>query len=169
MCYFDCKPIVSWYTNYEWVTETGLECTEHKVGSAMSGAESLPQLIELNVGGVHYSTSLSTLRSDSGSKLAQMFANPEDTVLKDSKVSCWDIFSWYWLSDWDWICRANISLTVMVFCSGTFWITCGIRNWFCPKTFRKRKDWLWKQTITNYQGKTITNYQGKLESREYWP
>lgn len=54
----------------------------------MSGAESLPQLIELNVGGVFYSTSLSTLTSDSGSKLAQMFANyPEDSVLKDSKVS----------------------------------------------------------------------------------
>ena len=54
----------------------------------MSGAESLPQLIELNVGGVHYSTSLNTLTSESGSKLAQMFEKyPADSVLKDSKVS----------------------------------------------------------------------------------
>jgi len=52
----------------------------------MSGAESLPQLIELNVGGVHYSTSLNTLTSESGSKLAQMFEKyPADSVLKDSK------------------------------------------------------------------------------------
>lgn len=42
-------------------------------------------IVELNVGGVFYSTSRGTLTSVSGSKLARMFAD-EDTVLKDSKV-----------------------------------------------------------------------------------
>ena len=42
-------------------------------------------IVELNVGGVFYSTSRGTLTCVSGSKLARMFAD-EDTVLKDSKV-----------------------------------------------------------------------------------
>lgn len=51
----------------------------------MSGTQSESQLVELNVGGVFYSTSLSTLTSESGSKLDQMFNN-QDSILKDSKV-----------------------------------------------------------------------------------
>ena len=50
----------------------------------MSGAQE-SQLVELNVGGVFYSTSMGTLTSESGSKLARMF-NHEDSLLKDSKV-----------------------------------------------------------------------------------
>ena len=50
----------------------------------MSGTQE-SQLVELNVGGVFYSTSLGTLTSESGSKLSNMFNN-EDSVLKDSKV-----------------------------------------------------------------------------------
>ena len=51
----------------------------------MSGTQAESQLVELNVGGVFYSTSLSTLTSESGSKLDQMFNN-QDSILKDSKV-----------------------------------------------------------------------------------
>ena len=54
-----------------------------------------PAIVELNVGGVFYSTSISTLTSEPGSKLAKTFgseASPE-TVLKDSKVS--NLFKWY--------------------------------------------------------------------------
>lgn len=50
----------------------------------MSGTQAESQLVELNVGGVFYSTSLSTLTSESGSKLDQMFNN-QDSILKDSK------------------------------------------------------------------------------------
>ena len=59
----------------------------------MAGAppsnSNFPAIVELNVGGVFYSTSISTLTSEPGSKLAKTFgseASPE-TVLKDSKVS----------------------------------------------------------------------------------
>jgi len=50
-----------------------------------------PAIIELNVGGVYYSTSLSTLIGDPKSKLSQLFATPipegsELSLLKDSKV-----------------------------------------------------------------------------------
>lgn len=57
----------------------------------MAGAppsnSNFPAIVELNVGGVFYSTSISTLTSEPGSKLAKTFgseASPE-TVLKDSK------------------------------------------------------------------------------------
>ena len=49
-------------------------------------------IVELNVGGVFYSTSVATLTSEPGSKLALMFDlselqnNEESTLLKDSKV-----------------------------------------------------------------------------------
>lgn len=44
-----------------------------------------PSLIELNVGGVHYSTTLKTLTCDSDSKLSEIFnGNPTD-VTKDAK------------------------------------------------------------------------------------
>jgi len=36
--------------------------------------EKFPKIIELNVGGVHYSTALETLRSDSESMLCAMFS-----------------------------------------------------------------------------------------------
>ena len=49
--------------------------------------------------------------------------------------------------------RANISQIVMASFSDIFWITYATRNWCYPKTFRKRKDWPWKRTITNYQGR----------------
>ena len=78
----------------------------------MSGTQSESQLVELNVGGVFYSTSLSTLTSESGSKLDQMFNN-QDSILKDSKV--WLLFEpviWEplfdFVSDFSYT-RANIS------------------------------------------------------------
>ena len=48
-------------------------------------------IVELNVGGVFYSTSVATLTSEPGSKLAKMFDSSklmenEDLTLKDSKV-----------------------------------------------------------------------------------
>ena len=45
-------------------------------------------IIELNVGGVFYSTSIATLTSEPSSKLAKMFEDKDagDTVLKDTKV-----------------------------------------------------------------------------------
>merc|ERR1712223_607787 len=52
---------------------------------------SFPQIVELNVGGVFYSTSIATLTGESGSRLAKMFEltdmqNEEhSTVLRDSK------------------------------------------------------------------------------------
>ena len=59
---------------------------------------SFPQIVELNVGGVFYSTSIATLTSESGSRLAKMFEltdmqNEEhSTVLRDSKESfCYSI------------------------------------------------------------------------------
>lgn len=45
-----------------------------------------PAIVELNVGGVFYSTSLNTLTSEPNSKLGQLFGGSEDPVLKDSKV-----------------------------------------------------------------------------------
>ena len=66
----------------------------------MSGTQAESQLVELNVGGVFYSTSLSTLTSESGSKLDQMFNN-QDSILKDSKVwllfepVIWTFFIWF--------------------------------------------------------------------------
>lgn len=50
--------------------------------------ENYPQIVELNVGGVFYSTSLATLTSDPNSRLARIFAPDanEETVLRDSKV-----------------------------------------------------------------------------------
>jgi len=55
------------------------------------GAETcFPAIIELNVGGVFYSTSLNTLTSEPNSKLNQMFGQTNEgfecVVLKDSKV-----------------------------------------------------------------------------------
>lgn len=47
-------------------------------------SSNISSIVELNVGGVFYSTSIGTLTSISGSKLARMF--DEDTLLKDSKV-----------------------------------------------------------------------------------
>lgn len=43
-------------------------------------------IVELNVGGVFYTTSLATLTSEPSSRLAKMFEDTQDT-LKDSKVS----------------------------------------------------------------------------------
>ena len=45
-------------------------------------------LIELNVGGVFYSTSINTLTSESGSKLANIFGSDakDNSILKDTKV-----------------------------------------------------------------------------------
>ena len=49
-------------------------------------------IVELNVGGVFYSTSIATLTSEPGSKLAKMFNSSElmkedeELILKDSKV-----------------------------------------------------------------------------------
>ena len=55
-------------------------------------ANNVSTIVELNVGGVFYSTSVATLTSEPGSKLALMFdlselkKNEESTLLKDSKV-----------------------------------------------------------------------------------
>ena len=55
-------------------------------------ANNVSTIVELNVGGVFYSTSVATLTSEPGSKLALMFDlseltnNEESTLLKDSKV-----------------------------------------------------------------------------------
>ena len=47
-----------------------------------------PGIVELNVGGVFYSTSVSTLTSESGSKLSKLFGpEAKDEILKDSKVN----------------------------------------------------------------------------------
>jgi len=47
-----------------------------------------PAIVELNVGGVFYSTSLNTLTSEPNSKIGQLFGGTDDhPVLKDSKVS----------------------------------------------------------------------------------
>ena len=59
------------------------------MAGAPPSSSNFPAIVELNVGGVFYSTSISTLTSEPGSKLAKTFgseASPE-TVLKDSKVS----------------------------------------------------------------------------------
>jgi len=45
-----------------------------------------PGIVELNVGGVFYSTSVNTLTSESGSKLSKLFGpEAKDEILKDSK------------------------------------------------------------------------------------
>ena len=47
-----------------------------------------PGIVELNVGGVFYSTSVNTLTSESGSKLSKLFGpEAKDEILKDSKVN----------------------------------------------------------------------------------
>ena len=47
-----------------------------------------PGIVELNVGGVFYSTSVNTLTSESGSKLSQLFGpEAKHEILKDSKVN----------------------------------------------------------------------------------
>lgn len=64
-------------------------------GNSMSGGAetAFPAIVELNVGGVFYSTSLNTLISEPNSKLSQLFGATSDgrdeAVLKDSKVSWW--------------------------------------------------------------------------------
>lgn len=47
----------------------------------------MPEIVELNVGGVHYTTTLSTLLQDKATRLHELFAGPEgrDTLAKDSK------------------------------------------------------------------------------------
>ncbi|KAM8707039.1 hypothetical protein ACLKA7_011187 [Drosophila subpalustris] len=47
----------------------------------------MPEIIELNVGGVHYTTTLNTLLQDKTTLLHELFASPEgrDTLAKDSK------------------------------------------------------------------------------------
>lgn len=55
----------------------------------MSGTNS-NAIVELNVGGVFYTTSIATLTSEQGSKLAKIFDASnlsEDSPLKDSKVT----------------------------------------------------------------------------------
>ena len=47
-----------------------------------------PGIVELNVGGVFYSTSVNTLTSESGSKLSKLFGpEAKHEILKDSKVN----------------------------------------------------------------------------------
>lgn len=65
--------------------------------TSSSGGGLFPSIVELNVGGVHYTTTLSTLTKDPDSLLGQMFsgrwrstgvggpAGPPPTVLRDSK------------------------------------------------------------------------------------
>ncbi|XP_055710626.1 BTB/POZ domain-containing protein KCTD12 [Phlebotomus papatasi] len=48
-------------------------------------SETFPALLELNVGGVHYSTSLKTLRADEDSRLAEIFTGSAGDVEKDAK------------------------------------------------------------------------------------
>ncbi len=55
-------------------------------GNGAPVESTFPAIVELNVGGVFYSTSLNTLTSEPNSKLGQLFGGPEDPVLKDSKV-----------------------------------------------------------------------------------
>ena len=49
---------------------------------------SISGIVELNVGGVFYSTSVNTLTSENGSKLSKCFGpQATDELLKDSKVN----------------------------------------------------------------------------------
>lgn len=47
--------------------------------------DKFPSVIELNVGGVHYTTTLKTLLSEQDSKLYEIFNGKPDDVIKDSK------------------------------------------------------------------------------------
>ena len=49
------------------------------------GEEKFPSVIELNVGGVHYTTTLKTLLSEEESKLYEIFSGKPGDVIKDSK------------------------------------------------------------------------------------
>ena len=62
--------------------------TENGIKMSANSPNNYPQIVELNVGGVFYSTSLATLTSDPGSRLAKIFAPDanEEAVLRDSKV-----------------------------------------------------------------------------------
>ena len=56
----------------------------------MTTSNNVSTIIELNVGGVFYTTSVATLTSEPDSKLAKMFDSSEsneEPTLKDSKVS----------------------------------------------------------------------------------
>jgi hypothetical protein len=58
------------------------------MSSADSSCNVFPAIVELNVGGVFYSTSLATLTSEPNSRLGKIFDGQtasEDSVLKDSK------------------------------------------------------------------------------------
>ena len=59
-------------------------------------------IIELNVGGVHYTTKLKTMLSETNTLLYEMFTGKLCDVIKDAK--------------------GRILLTVMVYCSVIFWI-----------------------------------------------
>lgn len=48
-------------------------------------SEKFAEIQELNVGGIHYTTSLQTLLSDSESKLHEVFSGSADSVVRDAK------------------------------------------------------------------------------------
>lgn len=65
--------------------------TNTTITATMGSTGLFPSIIELNVGGVHYTTTLSTLTRDADSLLGQMFTGrwrpgqPQQPVLRDSK------------------------------------------------------------------------------------
>ena len=66
--------------------------TRQNGNSSAGGSDTgFPAIVELNVGGVFYSTSINTLISEPNSKLSQLFGptseGSDKAVLKDSKVS----------------------------------------------------------------------------------
>jgi len=69
---------------------------ERENGVSGSCDSSFPAVVDLNVGGVFYSTSLSTLISDPKSKLCQLFSSSEEKdeagIIRDSKVRLWPYF-----------------------------------------------------------------------------
>lgn len=48
-------------------------------------SEKFPEVLELNVGGIHYTTQLHTLLSDSESKLHEIFSGSAQEVVRDAK------------------------------------------------------------------------------------
>ncbi|XP_037775768.1 BTB/POZ domain-containing protein KCTD12-like [Penaeus monodon] len=68
-------------------SNSGQPASEQQAGSTMNSiTQVFPPIVELNVGGVFYTTSLTTLQKDPESLLGQMFSGKSKTpVLRDSK------------------------------------------------------------------------------------